>query len=147
MTAVLAKSIPFLDGHRHLLSRELGRFFELAGAVAQSGRDLRSMLMPSCAVDAFWHWLEEDEGFAEEFSTFYAGEPLFHIPGDDPRGVGTGFGDIPWVADYEAKFGPLDQVWFTDANGVVNDEALNKYWATGEVRLSWDCNPGRGPKH
>jgi len=41
-------------------------------------------------------------------------------------------------------FGPLPEVWFAGADGVLNEQALVRYRETGEVRAEWDCSPAPG---
>ncbi|MFJ9840084.1 hypothetical protein ACIRYZ_06370 [Kitasatospora sp. NPDC101155] len=41
-------------------------------------------------------------------------------------------------------YGPLPQVWFTDAEGTVDTGALARYRETGQVWAEWDCSPAPG---
>ncbi|MFD7829875.1 hypothetical protein [Kitasatospora sp. NPDC059803] len=56
--------------------------------------------------------------------------------------MGVGF--ISWVGAYEEAYGPLPEIWFTDADDTVNTVALARYRETGEVWAEWDCSPAPG---
>lgn len=47
------------------------------------------------------------------------------------EGTGTGF--ISWLSAYEEVYRPLPEIWFTDADGTLDTEALARYRDTGEV--------------
>lgn len=110
---------------------ELGRFFTVSAGRFKDGHTTVEMF--SGAIDAEWHQLLDSPEYAE-FSTQHAGQQIGHAPL-------KGLGEIAWVTAYEALFGPLPQVWFTNAAGEVDTEALDHYRTTGVVVAEWDCSP------
>lgn len=110
---------------------ELGRFFEVSARQFATDQPVPEMF--SAAVDAEWHLLLNDPGYAA-FCAEHAGRLVGHVEN-------SGFGKVTWVDAYEEMFGPLPQVWFTDADGVLNEQALARYRETGEVWAEWDCTP------
>jgi len=110
---------------------ELGRFFEVSARQFATEQPLPEMF--SAAVDAEWHRFLNDPEYAE-FCGRHAGQLVGHV---EAKGVGR----ISWVGAYEEMFGPLPEVWFTDADGVLDAQALARYRDTGEVRAEWDCTP------
>ncbi|MFE9421645.1 hypothetical protein ACFYNO_01645 [Kitasatospora sp. NPDC006697] len=111
---------------------ELGKFFTLAARLLDS--DQAAPQMFSTAIDAAWHQLVNDPAAHDAFAIQHAGRKLAHT--DD-----GGIGFISWVSVYEEAYGPLPEIWFTDAEGTVNTEALARYRETGEVWGEWDCSP------
>lgn len=114
---------------------ELGKFFIITAHRIDAGDTAPQMF--SGAIDAAWHALVTDSAAHEAFAFRHAGRRLAHV-----ESAGSGF--ISWVSAYEEAYGPLPEVWFTDANGTVNTEALARYRDTGEVRAEWDCSPAPG---
>ncbi|WP_149184081.1 hypothetical protein [Streptomyces sp. TRM49041] len=114
---------------------ELGRFFTVTARRFRDG-DRRPMEMFSPAIDAEWHELLTSPEYAD-FCTETAGMPLGHAPF-------IGVGEISWVQAYEEMFGSLPEIWFTDKDGQVDREALNRYRDTGVVVAEWDCGPTTG---
>ncbi|MBL7496962.1 hypothetical protein I6A84_39100 [Frankia sp. CNm7] len=112
---------------------ELGRYFAVAAARAAGGEETP---MFSGYMDAAWHrLLKEDPAGYTALAAEYAGGPVEHLPA-----VGTGL--VEWVGAYEEAYGPLPDVWFTDAAGVLDVDARDAYRAAGQVIASWDCKPG-----
>ncbi|MFF6772681.1 hypothetical protein ACFY8W_03865 [Streptomyces sp. NPDC012637] len=114
--------------------RELGRFLAVAKQRYDTGESPAEMFSP--AVDAEWHKLLATPEYAT-FSTEHAGIVLGH------REV-KGSGPIAWVAAYKEAYGPLPEIWFTDAEGVLDEAALARYRDTGTVVAEWDCSPTSG---
>ncbi|MEV7771286.1 hypothetical protein [Kitasatospora sp. NPDC086791] len=114
---------------------ELGKFFTIAARQIDAGQTAPQMF--SAAIDAAWHALAAAPGAHEAFTLQHAGRKLTHV-----ESAGNGF--ISWVSAYEEAYGPLPEIWFTDANGTVNTEALGRYRDTGEVYAEWDCSPAGG---
>ncbi|MEU9857258.1 hypothetical protein [Streptomyces sp. NPDC047974] len=114
--------------------RELGRFLAVAGKQFADGKGPAEMF--SRAVDAAWHQMLGTPEYVA-FSTEHAGTVLGH------REM-SGSGPIAWVAAYEEAYGPLPEIWFTDADGVFDDGALARYKETGKVVAEWDCGPTTG---
>ncbi|MFF2143151.1 hypothetical protein [Kitasatospora sp. NPDC058190] len=114
---------------------ELGRFFSIAARFLDTGQTAPQMF--STAIDAAWHRLLEDPEAHAAFTTQHAGRLLRHSPVK-----GEGF--ISWITAYEKAYGPLPQIWFTEADGSVNTEALARYRETGQVWAEWDCSPAPG---
>lgn len=114
--------------------RELGRFLAIAGQRLERGHGPAEMF--SRAVDAEWHRLLATPQYAA-FSTEHAGTVLGH------REM-SGLGPIGWVSAYEEVYGPLPEIWFTDAHGVLDEGALARYKETGTVVAEWDCGPTTG---
>ncbi|MFF7415643.1 hypothetical protein [Streptomyces lydicus] len=56
----------------------------------------------------------------------------------------NGHDPTSWVAAYEAAYGPLPDIWFTDTDGNVDQDALARYRETGTVVAEWDCSPTGG---
>ncbi|MFF7458245.1 hypothetical protein [Kitasatospora sp. NPDC008115] len=115
---------------------ELGKFFTIAARRIDAGKTAPQMF--SAAVDSAWHALLADPAAHEAFTLRYAGRELVHV---ETRG----FGPIAWVAAYEEAYGPLPEIWFTNADGTVNTEALTRYRESGTVTAEWDCGPKPGP--
>ncbi|MFE2723258.1 hypothetical protein [Kitasatospora sp. NPDC059327] len=115
---------------------ELGRFFLITGRRLAAGSTAPEMF--SDAIDSAWHSLIDDATAHEEFTIAHAGRALIHVEG---RGEGL----VSWVSAYEDAYGPLPEIWFTDASGAVNSESLAHYRSTGEVRASWNCSPEAAP--
>lgn len=107
---------------------ELARFF----AVAVDSTQMCPMF--STFIDQTWHTMLSTPDAYAKFSLTACGQVLGHQET-------VGEGRILWVADYEAHFGALPPLWFTDATGTVDTIAYATYRATGEVFHSWDCNP------
>ncbi|MFF0292394.1 hypothetical protein ACFYST_02565 [Kitasatospora sp. NPDC004614] len=111
---------------------ELGKFFTIAGQFFEAG--LPAPKMFSGAIDLAWHRLTEDPSEHDAFTVKYAGRRLQHV-----EGGGECF--IDWVGAYEKAYGPLPEIWFTDADGELDAEALGRYRITGTVWAEWDCSP------
>jgi hypothetical protein len=45
---------------------------------------------------------------------------------------------------YKETLGPLSEVWFTAADGLLDEQALARYRGTGQVWAEWDCSPAPG---
>ncbi|MEU1285645.1 hypothetical protein [Kitasatospora sp. NPDC005856] len=114
---------------------ELGKFFTIAARRIAAGEAAPEMF--SAAVDSAWHRLAADPTAHEAFALKHAGRKLTHI-----ESSGAGF--ISWVSTYEEAYGPLPEIWFTDADGAVDAEAMSRYRETGEVSAEWDCSPEPG---
>ncbi|MGV9267674.1 hypothetical protein ACWDRR_23785 [Kitasatospora sp. NPDC003701] len=114
---------------------ELGKFFTIAARRIDAGEAAPEMF--SAAVDAAWHRLVADPAAHVAFAVEHAGRTLGHV-----ESAGVGF--ISWVSAYEEAYGPLADIWFTDAGGAVNTAALARYRASGEVWAEWDCSPVPG---
>lgn len=115
---------------------ELGRFLRLTTDLTAQDEQ-GAMPMFSAYVDAAWHRLLENPLEYEPFCVEHAGVPVRHVEL-------TGTGPIGWVAAYETAYGPLPEVWFADASGVVDGGLLAEYRSTGTVVTSWDCSPAPG---
>lgn len=116
---------------------ELARYLQIAADRADRGR---STPMFSPYIDAVWHDALTNPATYAEFSLQHIGEVLDHRH-DEGRGV------VPWVADYEQRFGsPLPAAWFAGEDGTLDDEALAAYRTTGEIVASWRCRPSRPPQ-
>ncbi|MFJ1755949.1 hypothetical protein [Kitasatospora sp. NPDC088134] len=111
---------------------ELGKFFKIAGARATAG--LPAPQMFSGAVDKAWHRLTENPAEHTAFTTEHAGRTLGHAENN-------GEGWIDWVSAYAEAYGPLPEIWFTDADGTLDTELLGHYRETGKVWAEWDCSP------
>ncbi|MCX4666549.1 hypothetical protein OG453_07675 [Streptomyces sp. NBC_01381] len=113
---------------------ELGRFFTISASQFDAGQPVPEMF--SAAIDTEWHRLLDDPAYAD-FCTQNAGRLINHVEN-------TGYGRISWITAYEEQFGPLPKIWFTDADGAVDEEALARYREAGEVWAEWDCKPVPG---
>ncbi|WP_406095506.1 hypothetical protein [Kitasatospora purpeofusca] len=114
---------------------ELGRFFTIAVRRIDAGESAPEMF--SAAVDTAWHTIVAEPAAHEAFALQHAGRRLAHVES-------KGFGPITWVAAYEEAYGALPEIWFTDADGAVNTEALTRYRETGTVIAEWNCSPVPG---
>ncbi|WP_411139188.1 hypothetical protein [Streptomyces sp. C10] len=74
---------------------------------------------------AAWHELLGTHKYAA-ICQESAGQPIGHV-------ATGGHGPISWVAAYEKAYGPLPQIWFTDADSNVDQEAIDRYSTTGIV--------------
>ncbi|MCX4683960.1 hypothetical protein OG401_06470 [Kitasatospora purpeofusca] len=115
---------------------ELGKFFTIAARRFDAGGAAPEMF--SAAIDTAWHALAADPAAHEAFALQHVGRRLTHVES-------KGFGTITWVAAYEEAYGALPEIWFTDADGVVNTEALTQYRETGTVVAEWNCGPKPDP--
>ncbi|MFE7189272.1 hypothetical protein [Kitasatospora sp. NPDC057541] len=115
---------------------ELGKFFTIAAHRIDAGQTAPEMF--SAAIDSAWHTLLADPAAHHTFALQHAGRTLDHVEMN-------GHGPIAWVAAYEDAYGPLPEIWFTNADGTVNTEALTRYRENGTVTAEWDCGPKPGP--
>lgn len=113
---------------------ELHRFLTITGQRLKNGQPMPQMFSP--AVDAAWHEMLDTPAYAA-LCQETAGQPIRHV-------ANNGYGPIAWVAAYEAEYGPLPEIWFTDAEGTVDDQALARYRSTGTLVAEWDCGPVGG---
>ncbi|MEV6726197.1 hypothetical protein AB0M94_35310 [Streptomyces xanthochromogenes] len=113
---------------------ELRRFLTITGQRFKSGQSAPEMFSP--AVDVVWHDLLGTPGY-EALCLETAGQPIRHV-------ANNGHGPIAWVAAYEEAYGPLPEIWFTDADGNVDQDAVARYRQTGTVVAEWDCGPAGG---
>ncbi|MFI9076238.1 hypothetical protein ACIGW8_07005 [Streptomyces sioyaensis] len=110
---------------------ELGKFFEVSAREFEAGNPPPEMF--STAVDAAWHQLLSTSECAT-FCSQHAGQAFGHV-------ASCGNGRVSWVSTYEDMFGPLPDIWFTDADGTVDRAAVDRYRTTGEVWAEWNCSP------
>ncbi|MFE0460316.1 hypothetical protein ACFW1A_13820 [Kitasatospora sp. NPDC058965] len=111
---------------------ELGKFFTITARRFDAGQSAPEMF--STAIDAAWHELTEDPQAHSAFTAKHAGRELAHA-----ETSGRGF--IGWVAAYEEAYGPLPEIWFTDADGNLDTATLATYRETGRVVAEWNCSP------
>ncbi|OKI38157.1 hypothetical protein A6A28_31670 [Streptomyces sp. CB03578] len=110
---------------------ELGRFLTITGQRFRTGQSAPEMFSP--AVDKAWHELLGTPAY-EALCLETAGQPIRHV-------ANNGHGLIAWVTAYEAAYGPLPEIWFTDADGNLDQGAIARYRETGTVVAEWDCGP------
>ncbi|MFC0601106.1 hypothetical protein [Streptomyces palmae] len=110
---------------------ELRRFLVIAGRRLRNGQSAAEMFSP--AVDAVWHQMLGTPQY-QALCRETAGRPIGHA-------ANKGQGPISWVTAYEEAYGPLPEIWFTDAEGRLDHEAIARYRATGTVVAEWDCSP------
>ncbi|WP_431781020.1 hypothetical protein [Streptomyces chumphonensis] len=110
---------------------ELCRFLSITGQRLRNGQSAPEMFSP--AVDAAWHQMLATSQYVA-LCQETAGQPIRHV-------ANNGHGPIGWVTSYEEMYGPLPQIWFTDARGVVNHDAEASYRQSGTVVAEWDCSP------
>ncbi|PJJ02103.1 hypothetical protein BX264_2433 [Streptomyces sp. 2333.5] len=110
---------------------ELGRFFEVSAREFEAGNAAPEMFSPT--VDAAWHRLAGTPEYAP-FCHQHARQVFGHV-------TSHGSGKVSWIRTYEEMFGPLPGIWFTDADGTVDEKAADYYRATGEVWAEWNCSP------
>lgn len=123
-----SESAGLTDVQRDAGRAELLRFFQLVDTA-----DTEQFKMFSGAVDAIWHdLLRNPEDYAEFLREGGIDETLGHMPGD-------GFGVIQWVNAYHNRFGQLDRIWFTNADGVLDQSSYDSYLSTKVVVAAWDC--------
>lgn len=111
---------------------ELGRFIKVAFELSEQDRG--SAFMPAGLVDEVWHRLVtsgEDTCFMREV----VGTTVIH------NSQTKGQGKLDWVPLYEAQYGSLTPVWFTDKDGKVDRPAYSRYLQNGTLVASWDCSP------
>lgn len=119
---------------------ELGRYLSLriTGAPMFSGY-----------IDDVWHGMQEHRGEYAAFSREHWGELVEHHPFEPGDVV---YNEIPWVIDYEKKFGDLPVVWFARADGSIDEELRDHYRRTGKVErtpprtgalMTCDCRPAK----
>lgn len=113
---------------------ELGRFFKVSVRRFEDGHAAPEMF--SGAIDAEWHRMLNTPEYAA-FCIKHAGALIGHAECQAE-------GPISWVPAYEEMFGPLPELWFTDADGVVGTTVLARYRETGVVVAEWDCTPTTG---
>lgn len=112
-----------------LLSRELVRFFQVARAADST------CYMFSPYVDAYWH--SEEANDPDGFAALCEREVGSRIEHRESQGEGP----ISWIKEYEARFGPLSEVWFMDVRGVIDRTLIERYQAGHGVYACWDCHP------
>jgi hypothetical protein len=112
---------------------ELGRFFHLTRS--QPAND-EILPMFSAFIDAVWHRLLDHPEQYGAFCQTHAGSPVQHVEL-------VGEGRVNWITAYEKQFGALPDIWFADAEGVVDQAVLDTYHYTGTVTTNWDCSPQR----
>ncbi|MYQ77516.1 MULTISPECIES: hypothetical protein [unclassified Streptomyces] len=113
---------------------ELRRFLTITGRRFESGQSAPEMFSP--AVDKAWHDLLGTPAY-EALCLESAGQPIRHV-------ANNGHGPIGWVTAYEEAYGPLPEIWFTDADGNVDQAAVARYRESGVVVAEWDCGPAGG---
>ncbi|MFG2812534.1 hypothetical protein [Streptomyces sp. NPDC048410] len=113
---------------------ELGRFFKVTVRRFQDGHAAPEMF--SGAVDAEWHRMLDTPEY-DAFCAEHAGTLISHAEN-------SGLGEISWVTVYEEMFGQLPAIWFADADGQVDADAMACYRETGVVVAEWDCSPTGG---
>lgn len=113
---------------------ELRQFLTITGQRFMDGQPAPEMFSP--AVDAAWHELLGTPHYTV-LCQETVGQPIGHA-------VTGGRGSISWVSVYEEAYGPLPEIWFTDADGKVDQDALARYRETGTVVTEWDCSPTSG---
>ena len=87
-------------------------------------------------VDAIWHELIQDEDEYRDFCIQQAGVVIDHVEMETDSSM------LGWIHDYEAEYGPLDEIWFRDATGELDVDAYTDYLdRKNPVMASWDCNP------
>ncbi|MFF2194759.1 hypothetical protein [Streptomyces sp. NPDC058157] len=110
---------------------ELGRFLTVAGLRHRAGEPAPEMF--SGAVDAAWHQALEARDYPA-LCAGTAGELVSHAESG-------GHGPIAWISVYEEAYGPLPDIWFTDAACRLDTALLAVYRETGTVTASWNCGP------
>ncbi|PZS37958.1 MAG: hypothetical protein DLM62_16415 [Pseudonocardiales bacterium] len=125
---MISRALKPAEVHTSDALTELARFFAITKESAQM------CPMFSSYIDQAWHTLICTPDSYAQFSREACGQILGHHES-------LGEGQIPWVSDYEARFGKLSPLWFADAGGTVDQTAYAAYCATGEVFHSWDCTP------
>ncbi|MGX1974624.1 hypothetical protein [Streptomyces kronopolitis] len=110
---------------------ELGKFFEVSAREFEAGNTPPEMF--STGVDAAWHRLMGTPEYAL-FCHQHAGQVFGHV-------THYGSGAVSWIRTYEEMFGPLPVIWFTGADGTVDEKAVDRYRTTGEVWAEWNCSP------
>lgn len=127
-TAIAIRVFQVTTISRELAKEELAKFFSLAAESSER------MGMFSPYIDNTWHQMEQD-GTIDGFAIEACGRPVSH----NRWNAGPAF--VPWVAQYQEKYGDLPSIWFADEDGKVHEDAYADYCATREVIASWDCNP------
>lgn len=105
---------------------ELIRFFTVVADGTQT------CPMFSSYIDQVWHALLSTPESYAQFSRKACGQVIDHQ-------ASQGDGQIPWISDYEARYGKLPSLWFADAIGTVDKTAYAAYCTTGKAFRSWDC--------
>ncbi|MFI1607641.1 hypothetical protein ACH4YN_36935 [Streptomyces griseofuscus] len=113
---------------------ELRRFLTITGQRFKAGQSAPEMFSPT--VDAAWHDLLGTPAY-EDLCLETAGQPIRHV-------ATNGYGPIAWVAAYEEAYGTLPEIWFTDADGNLDQDAVARYRKTHAVVAEWDCSPAGG---
>lgn len=76
-------------------------------------------------IDGHWHDRIEQ------------GDPS--LPIHDPTIKTNACEEICWVSLYEATYGKLSDLWFTQRDGKLNSEARDEYLSSGKVFASYNC--------
>lgn len=113
---------------------ELSRFLTITGQRLANGQSAPEMFSP--AVDGVWHQMLGTPAYTALCQETADG-PIHHVPNN-------GYGPIAWVSAYKAAYGPLPEIWLTDADDTVDQDALTRYRETGTVVAEWDCSPAGG---
>ena len=119
---------PFLDDAQKKAARtELAKIFKLAA----QGHPVE---MFSTAIDDVWHDMLMDRQAYEAFSLQESGAIIGHA-------TTSGEGLISFIKAYEAAYGKLPEIWFTQRNGTYDSARYKQYLNSGVVRAQWDCTP------
>ena len=116
---------------KKVAEEELAKFFNLFG---RNEQEIMPMYMPPGIVDEVWHEKIEDADKYKEFCEQTAGKLVGHkeIPGK---------GELKWIKAYEREFGPLNEAWFADKEGYVNQRDFNEYKTQDSISMTWRCGP------
>lgn len=106
---------------------ELKKFFIIAAL-----NENCSLTMWSPFIDGIWHELLENRAEYDSFCLKACGKRMLH----EER---YGYGNIDWINDYHKKFGDLDQTWFMDEHGQLNEQLYSEYKTSKKVNFSWKC--------
>ncbi|MFD0268763.1 hypothetical protein ACFVGY_19660 [Streptomyces sp. NPDC127106] len=114
---------------------ELRRFLTITGQRLKAGRPMPEMFSP--AVDAAWHDMHGTTDY-KVLCQETAGQPIRHV-------ANIGHGPIAWVTAYEAAYGPLPDIWFTNADGTVDELALSWPWPATARPAPWSPSGTAAP--
>ncbi|WP_156418537.1 hypothetical protein [Aureimonas sp. D3] len=101
--------------------KELGRYFQLR---------IPGAPMFSDYIDDVWHDMMADREAYDEFARTNWGQLVEHHEFEEGDAV---YAEIPWVKDYEQKFGKLPAVWFARSDGSIDTELQTEYQETGKI--------------
>jgi hypothetical protein len=111
------------------VARELDRYLLLCSEMGPG------LSMFSERIDAAWHQRLEMPDEYESSCLSLGIAPIGHVSAEEATLPST----LDWVNTYEARWGPLPEQWFADAEGRVDGVARQAYLSSRSVASTGCC--------